>query len=88
MVRGSMNNLGESSHRKGDGWKGYKGIGSGSEVAWENHGASVEPGSALGPKRHIASTSPRVVGNHARALVRSANNNRTVVKIPSSYSLG
>lgn len=56
-----MSNVDESFHCKGDGWKGYKGIGGGSEVAWENHGASMEPGSALGPKRHIASTSPRLV---------------------------
>jgi hypothetical protein len=55
-----MSDMGESLNRKGDGWKGYKdvgGVGGGSEVAWENHGASVELGSALGPKRHIDSTS-------------------------------
>ena len=88
MVRGKMSNMGESFHRKGDRWKGYIGISGGSEVAWENHGASMEPGSALGPERHIASTSSLVVGNHARALVGSANSNRTVVKIPSSCSFG
>lgn len=51
--------MGASLNRKGDGWKHYKGVGvgGGSEVAWENYGASVELGSALGLKRHIDSTS-------------------------------
>lgn len=54
-----MSDMGKSFNRKGDGWKDYKGVGGvggGSEVAWENYGASVELGSALGPKWHIDST--------------------------------